>query len=498
MKNRVFLAFLALGAVGFVLQQGCNITYVVRTPKPARPAPYVRFPNATHIQARVNDQLNRISLALQQGSLNQETAFLLSQNDELVKRYAQEDRAPSNQTLDLTYDQMLSLNNMLNDNEGMIQDAIQNRQAYNQYFTGGSFDYASSGNSYMYLTYMDYQLRTQQSSVDAGVKSKQLSATDAQDLRQRIQAIQAAKANYYRANGRIDLSEDQVRQLSRMAEDNSKYLNYRLQGNRGLWDKEKFSNLKQQAPQGLAKVQGKHWGRNQNWRPPVNAVPTPVPTPAPTLVPTAIPTAMPQTVVVRPTPVPVPTKDMRFDRSKNMREFADRSKARNQGAPIAPVVPAPAPVVVPAAVPTAVPAVVVPTVEPTAVPAAVPAAIPTVVPTAVPAAVPAASLRLLPPGQLVQILKRADQSAKKAGDLSEDQAATLNQKLSDLQQKANDFQKQNQGRGVTQDQMNQLSGMAADMDQFIQDAQPDNVAPDNSDASQNPGRGRGTGRNKNQ
>jgi hypothetical protein len=494
-KHRVFLGLLAFGLLAL---QACHVTYIVQT-APQRPVPVDPYPNATHIRNRVNEQLSRINLAKQQGSLDNETAFLLSQNDELVNRYASEDRAPSNQTMDLSYQQTQDLDNMLNDNAAMIQDAIQNRQAWNEYFQGSGFDYASSGNSYIYLTYIDHQLSLQLGSVDSGLKSNRLSAADAQEIRIRIQNIQTAKRNYYRQNGRFDLSEAQVGQLSQMADDNDRYLRYRLQGKRGGWDKQKFSGWKSQRPQGLGADadRGNHWGRSKNGRLPVNAAPQPT-----------------QVVVAQPTPAatgvaaPQPTP-ARVNSLRNLRERLNA--ARN-----------------PAPVPTAVPVAAAP--APTAVPTIAPApkhdngvgpggpgpggpsaaanlaaalaaqnarnkaaadARAKAEPTPAPAAAePAAtSVKLLPPGQVVSFLKRADQGARKASGLSESQASELDQKLAALHQQANDFMKQNQSNSVTQDQMNQLAGMASDISQFIDDAAPEGD-------SQNSGKGHGKGKNK--
>jgi len=397
MKHGAFLAFLALG----LLQAGCTIRIVQGDPNhpyyPVQPqaAQADPYPNVTRIQLRVNEQNATIRQAFQQGRLDQETAYLLSQNDEMVLRFMREDRA-ANQGRDLNGSQAMALDSMLNDNAGCINDAIQNRAVWNQYFMNESYDYAGAPNPYVFIIYLDHQARLQQGSVDAGLKAGRLSAAQAQELKERIQAVQASKAGYIRANGRIDLSEAQVGQLSRMAEDNSRYIRYRLKGSQGQWDREKFNNWRRQEPQRLDRngngQRGNHWGTSKNW---AGARPAPVPT----AVPTAIPTA------------------------------------------------------VPAPLPTAVPHAVMPKPQQTA-------------------QAQAPGLKLLPPGTLDQFLKRADQGVQQAlkeKKLKPEQLASLKKKLAALHQRANELRKQNKGKGVNQDQMTELSGVAKNLDQLMQD-----------------------------
>jgi hypothetical protein len=305
MKRSLFLLILACGLS--LLQQGCTVHWVVRNDVPT-PAPTpIPFPNAYHIEVRVKEQIARLKLSLQNGSIDQETAYLLGQNAELVRQFAFEDRQPSNQTMDLTYSQTADLDNMLNDNAQFIDDAITHHQAWALYFQGDNYDYFSVASPYLYLTYLDHQSRVQESRIDAAVKSGTLTDAQAQELRNRIKIVRTAKRNYYRQNGRLDLSEDQVQQLTQMTQDNSQYLRFRTQGSHGRWNKDKFQSWKERNAGGFGQDNGHHWGWALNKQGPTNPVPTPV-KPAPTAiqkpVPTPVPTKAPTPKPAVPTPVP--------------------------------------------------------------------------------------------------------------------------------------------------------------------------------------------------
>src|SRR5579859_1302209 len=89
-KSLLLLVLSLLSGATALLQQGCTV-YVVKGPAVPAPTPYP-YPNAWHIEVRVRDQITRIKLALQGGQLDQETAYLLAQNDELVRRFSREDK----------------------------------------------------------------------------------------------------------------------------------------------------------------------------------------------------------------------------------------------------------------------------------------------------------------------------------------------------------------------------------------------------------------------
>ncbi|HEY5040198.1 MAG TPA: hypothetical protein VIJ93_14110, partial [bacterium] len=229
MKRLTLLSIVLLAAGMALLQQGCGLHFVVRNSGPMDP-----YPNATHIETRVRIQVNRISTALNAGNLDQDAANGLAGNDELVRRFAREFRAQFNQTQDLTAQQTFQLNSMLNDNDRSITDAIQNREAWNQYFGGGGNpDQAFSGNSGMNMAYLDYQWNQQQSRIDAETNAGRLTNAQAHELRQRIQVTRDMKINFFHQNGRMVLSNEQNNQLNQMTRDNGNYLNYRTKGSHG-------------------------------------------------------------------------------------------------------------------------------------------------------------------------------------------------------------------------------------------------------------------------
>ncbi len=299
----------------FLLLQGCTINYVVSKDE-ANP-----YPNAWRVEMRVRAQLNRVSAALQQGKINQDTADILAQNDALIRRIMREDQGPADSMADLDAEQATLLNNLLTDNDRTIDDAIRRFQAWASYFQTGSYDYRFS-DPIIYNVYIDYRINQQITFVNTGLDSSQLTPAQATELKARIQAVRDLKENYYKENGRFDLSEEQVNQLSRMAEDNDRFIRFRLKGSRGKWDRTRFLGWKKQNPEGLEEGASGSWGRRREMKKwptatpvpyqpapintftPVPAAPVPTSTPRP-LIPTFTSTPRPQAAPPTPTQVPV-------------------------------------------------------------------------------------------------------------------------------------------------------------------------------------------------
>ncbi len=259
MKRLLFplIAVLISASVSFFLQ-GCTVRFVVN--QQATPVPY---PNAWHIELRVRAQINRISAGLQQGQLSQDSADVLAANDALVRHFVREYQGPPAEMTDLNPQQTAQLGNMLTDNDRFIDSALQNNQAWDSYFQNGNYDYRSSDHV-LYLGYLDYQLNRQVADMKAAQASGRLTPGQAKEIGNRIQTIRSMRQNYYRSNGRFDLTEEQVSQLSQMTEDNGGYLRYRTNGSQGSWNKGRFNTWKTQAPSGLDQGGNPHWGRNQN------------------------------------------------------------------------------------------------------------------------------------------------------------------------------------------------------------------------------------------
>lgn len=286
-----------------ILFSGCTIRYYT-TPNTLAPTPTpVPFPYALQVEARVQEQLNRIAGYLSGGSLTREQSDVLTDNALLVRRLAAEFRAPSRQKRDLTPQQATLLNNMLDDNARFIDDALKRRQYWAQYLLGGSYNYTTVSNRYVYISYLDFQTKRQFSDVESGLKSRKLSSARARELRARIKSVADLKLAYYRANGRMDLSEEQVRQISQMAEDNSNYIAFCMKKGKGRWNKEKFNGWKKRTPKGLEPGQMGNWGNSD--LPKVIPTSTPLP-PLPTYTPVPAPKPLTATPTFVPTSTPVP------------------------------------------------------------------------------------------------------------------------------------------------------------------------------------------------
>ncbi len=255
--KRFFFTIMAvlISVEASVLMQGCTIRFV--TNSQVAPVPY---PNAWHIELRVRAQLNRISAGLQESQLTQDSADVLASNDALIRHFVREYQGPPAEMGDLNLQQTYQLNNMLSDNDGFIDNAFQNSQAWNSFFQNGNFDYRSCDHT-LFINYLDYRLNQQEADVKATLASGRLTPIQARDFRNRIQSIRVLKQNDYRANGRFELTEDQVNQLSQMTEDNGGYLRYRKNGSQGRWNKDRFNNWKTRAPASLSQGGNVQWGR---------------------------------------------------------------------------------------------------------------------------------------------------------------------------------------------------------------------------------------------
>jgi hypothetical protein len=252
MKSTMRIGTVLLGAMA--LLQGCKLTVVENTPPP--------FPNAAQVLQRASGQKDHIFGEQNAGNLGQEVAQLLALNDDLILSFMREERQPSQGQIDLGAQQALALNQMLDDNDAFVSDAIRGRHAWDDYFQGEAFDYGSGASPYLYLTYLDHQLRLQERRVANGLGSGLISENDASEMKGRIQTVQFAKAEDYRSNGHLALSDDQVSQLSFMADDTARYIRFRLDGHPGGWDHSKFDTWRSQVVHPMAQGQSQGWSRN--------------------------------------------------------------------------------------------------------------------------------------------------------------------------------------------------------------------------------------------
>jgi hypothetical protein len=469
MKRFSFFTTILLAAGMALLQQGCGLHLVVTNSGPMDP-----YPNAAHIETRVRIQVNRISTALQAGNLDQDAANGLASNDELVRRFVREDRAQFNQTQDLTGQQTYQLNSMLNDNERSITDAIQNRESWNQYFGGGGNpNQAYSGNSGMNMAYLDYQWSQQQNRVNTEVNSGQLTNDQAQELNQRIQVTRDTKINFYHQNGRMILSDEQINQLNQMTRDNEGYLNYRIKGSQGQWDRSRFNQWRQQNPKGLNSQNG---GDNNSG--PSNNSGFGTPSGNNNNISPSIGGGSPGPGQANPSSKP---QAQNLGAGQNGTGSAMPGPSYQNGGTLQDKHGTPSPGVItqgngfgqdkhgstpPAPVANNGSSGPSGNVSTSSVKNNV-----TIVPGTSPKGASGTGQAFLPKDQLNQFLKQKDQSvqaALRSHRLSKSQVPGLNQKLNGLHQKSDGFIRQNHGQGLTKAQMDQLTKMGAAIDQMIQ------------------------------
>lgn len=223
----ITLSLLFLGLV----QTGCTIRFV-QTNEAAPPNP-----NAAQIETRIRQQITRIDGALQAGNLDQNSAEGLAENDEMFRRMSS-NYMNENGGQDLNYSQTTSLNAMLDDNGQAINDAIARREAWIQGFQGGNnYDYGSPGDRYLYISKLHQDLYQQQVAVNTAVQSNRLTQEQAQSMRVQINIVYNTEQSYYRQNGRMDLNKDQMFQLRRMVVANNRLIHHGIYGNQAFNEK---------------------------------------------------------------------------------------------------------------------------------------------------------------------------------------------------------------------------------------------------------------------
>jgi hypothetical protein len=301
MKRLMLSLLLALGTGSLALfQQGCGtIHYVVV----AAPTPTPSLPNVSRIEARMDNQQSRINNAVQTGNLDESVADGLVENIDTVyqweRAYLQSKNDPYE---DLTLAETRWLDRMLDDNSLAIDDAIRRNQAWRRLFRGEGayrYDFGSVADQRQFIVYLHFRVKEQRQRIDEYERSGQLSAAQCRALRQRVNAVGEMEKGYYRKNGKMALSQSQIRQLKESLERNSKDFKM-LEVKHG-----RPAPLPTPTPQrsfGIGKHQDQNqgdgrkddrWDRDPKWKKDVEnqkiAPPTPTATSVPVFTPTAIP-----------------------------------------------------------------------------------------------------------------------------------------------------------------------------------------------------------------
>ncbi len=299
-------------------QQGCAIKEVVVTQAPTGSAP-----NALQIGQEIETQRNQIDQASKTGDLEPPMALGLSQNDELVKQLSLKFRA-ANPSPDLTTDQAGFLEALLNGNSAAINDALQRRDVWVQAFEGnGNYNYAVEGDRLLFISVLQGSLWDQESIARGAAQAGNLSPAQTQEAQSRLQSVRDAEIGYFKQNGGLDLTSDQILELQQMADDSGRFIRFLAQGtggggayaqnNAGTGDGSFTGQALSSVPPsnyGAYSAPAASAGSNTNyWNGrPTNLKPkTTLPNPAPVFTPVPSPTFTPVPSAPTFTPVPPPT-----------------------------------------------------------------------------------------------------------------------------------------------------------------------------------------------
>lgn len=318
MRKIILSVFLAFAACLLALsQQGCEIKEVVVSQQPVGTAP-----NALQIEQEIETQQNRISQTLKTGDLEPSMAQGLSQNDELVKHLSLKLRV-TNPSHDLTEDQAGFLENLLNGNSAAIDDALQRRDVWVQAFEGnGNYNYALEGDRLLFISVLQGRLWDQETIARDAAQAGNLTPAQTQEAQSRLQSVRDAEIEYFNQNGGLDLSSDQILELQQMGDDSGRFIRFLAQGtgggayvqnngttNDGSFTGQALSSVPPSnygaysAPAASAGSNTNYWnGRPTNLKPK-----TTLPNPAPVFTPVPSPTFTPVPSAPTFTPVPPPT-----------------------------------------------------------------------------------------------------------------------------------------------------------------------------------------------
>lgn len=272
MKRTLFPALAALA----LLTGGCNVHWTVVQDN---------FPNFHLIERRANFQDQQIGNAVQTDQLARPYAQALSDNLDLIRHLAWEyQNGTEGQPQDLSAPQTRFLGILLNDNQSAINDALTRQSQWANAFQGGwNYDFSYQPDRLLYIAVLQHQLVEQEAMVEDALSNGSLSPSQVADLRSRIQVVREAEWDDYNQNGSLDLNRDQMEELSQMVDDNYRYLRFRAQYSDRRWSGDHFDSWGQYkkdfavTPSNLPAISttnNKYWnGRTTRVQNPPNTIP---------------------------------------------------------------------------------------------------------------------------------------------------------------------------------------------------------------------------------
>ncbi len=444
-KNLAVLCLLMFGSLLFGLQ-GCDITYTVVN---QAPDPYA---NAHSIQRRAQFQIDRINTAWQANQLNADMAAVLKDNDFRIYWLAKQEVDANNPPQDIDANQTYNLQMMLADNDNNINDAIARHDQWAQAFQGGWDSGYNAPSQPLNQCYLTYQLQRQETQVNNAVAAGQLTPDQAQDIRGRIQVVLNVQMNYYRQNGRLNLTDDQAQELRRMTDDNERYLAFRTRRPDDEWNGDRYEKWGQrnQEPQNHTVPA---WRQN----PPAAASQNNNQPQRPAGQPVGVGNVQPQTQApaqnnIAPTATPLPQAVAPVDRPRPVRDSGT-----------SPAVQPPAQSQPASSVPTAQPPAPTKPVAPAQASAGNGPANKGVKPGATAPSQP----QYLAADPIQNRLKKQTQTfngIRQSGKLKPPQTNLYQQKTIKVNQALSSFMKQNHQKGLTQAQIDQLNKQLDDLD----------------------------------
>jgi hypothetical protein len=229
MKKALIPVLVALS----LLMGGCNVKWEVVQDN---------FPNFHLIERRANSQDLMIGNALQNGQLVPPVAQALSDTVDYIRHLAWDYQNPTGgQTQDLTAPQTRFLGLLLNDNQASFNDAIARPDRWASCFQGAwNYNFSYRADRQLFIAVLHYQLVQQSAMIEDAVSNGSLFPSQAADLRSRIQVIREAEWDDFNQNGALDLTQDQMEELSQMLDDNYRYLRFRAQYRDRRWAGDRF------------------------------------------------------------------------------------------------------------------------------------------------------------------------------------------------------------------------------------------------------------------
>ena len=228
---RTATRFVLLAGFIALSQQGCDLKFTVQQQPPAG-----SYPNALEVQQGVEAEMARINQGLNTGALEPAMAQGLLETDTMVQALSRRYRS-ANPSGDLDPSQTAFLDALLNGNQLALNDAFENRQDWVYAFNGDlDYDFHYPLDRLLYIVVLQAGLHQQGSDIQAAIQSGNLSPDRAGEARQRLQSVREAEIGDFRQNNALDLSSDQILELQQMADDSGRFIRFLAQGNNnGPW-----------------------------------------------------------------------------------------------------------------------------------------------------------------------------------------------------------------------------------------------------------------------